>query len=501
MLPSESYLDTSTIIAVVSTAVLVYTQWSNLPEWVFKGEYEGDGNKTGGIGNGDKDANDDFATPSAVMNKLLEMMEIVGKVSEKVIPAATSDRTRSATTTDTTSAAADSDSMTQVQMVAACYSLIHLYRELHAKDPDYRDKLYDDDRKDDDVRLDEMKELAEYLEYAHWAYESSHSVISRNCRVAGLDLIRHDTATEPGRVGHFVALNHREKIAIIGLKGTSTISDVLTDLIAIPKEHCGCHFHDEIFAAPSKNPSASEKVTEIMCVHEGIFTAAIWVADSLQPMIENLLVPLQYKLVICGHSLGAGTACLLGLELRSRIPTFRKNYTDLRVLAFAPPPVVSYAASRVCAPFVTSVVNNSDVVPRCSVSNLVVMSKLFYRANERLEANGMSLDSFSSLKKYYDEHSIIDDELLITGEELGAFFHETHAAPENDTGSLFVPGRVIVLFDKGANDNNEMGGIVTDCGMKQLRQIEFSLTLIADHFVKGYRTSISKLIHQLESTI
>ena len=194
--------------------------------------------------------------------------------------------------------------MSEVQMIAACYSLIHLHRELRAKDPDYRDKLYDDDRKDDDVQLEELNELAEYLEYAHWAYESSHAVISQNCRQAGLDLIRHDTATEPGRVGHFVAVDHTKKLAILGLKGTSTLSDVLTDLFAIAKEHVGCYFDDKTFAAPPKNGPKSEQAAETMRCHEGIFTAAIWVADSLQPMIENFLVPLNYKMAICGHSLG-----------------------------------------------------------------------------------------------------------------------------------------------------------------------------------------------------
>ena len=198
---------------------------------------------------------------------------------------------------------------------------------------------------------------------------------------------------------------------------------------------------------------------------------------------------------------GAGTSCLLGLELRSRIEAFRKNNTDLKVLAFASPPVLSYKASKACAPFVTSVVNNSDVIPRSSVSNLVVMSKLFYRVNEKLEENGMDFGSWASLKKYYDDHSKIDDQLLLTEDELDAFFDETHAKPENDTEALFVPGRLIVLWDKGANDNNEMGGIVTDCGMKQLRQVELSLTLITDHLVTGYRSSISRLLEQLENTI
>jgi len=192
---------------------------------------------------------------------------------------------------------------------------------------------------------------------------------------------------------------------------------------------------------------------------------------------------------------------LLGLELRSRIAAFRKNYTDLRVLAFASPPVLSYKASKACAPFVTTMVNNSDVIPRSSVSNIVVMSKLLVRVNAQLEAKGMDFGSWASLMKFYDEHTKINDDLLITEKELDDFFDETHAAPEDDTESLFVPGRVVVMWDKGDNDDNEMGGIVTDCGMKQLRQVELSLTLASDHLVNGYRVNLKKLIDQLDNTI
>lgn len=297
---NDAFINTSTIIAIVSTTALIYTQWSNIPEWM---KQRSDGkDKTRDLN--DKDANDDLANPSAVLGKIGEMMAIVSNL--EVTPTgggSGGDGTRSAAdVTQEKSAAADS--MTKGQMMASVYSLIHLHRELRAIDPDYRDKLYDDDRNHDDVEVEELNELAEYLEYADLAYES-HAVISTFCRQAELDLIRHDTATEPGRVGHFVALDHTKKLAILGLKGTSTLSDVLTDLIAIPKEHVGCYFDDDTFAAPPKNATKSKKATENMMCHEGIFTAAIWMADSIQPMVENLFVPLGYKLVICGHSLGA----------------------------------------------------------------------------------------------------------------------------------------------------------------------------------------------------
>jgi len=540
---SSGTLSTSTIIAILSTSALIYTQWSNLPEWLRKAPMTTTSSSEGTRSSSDdidKDANDELANPAAVLAKLTEMNDLLDKVMDET-HAATSTRTDTTTGTRDIEQKADK-CMGQMDLLAAFYSLIHLYREIFAKDPDYRDKQYHSSNNcqkeggDDHVPLQDLHELAEYLEYAHWAYQKSDDILSKNCRQAGLDLIAHDTATEPGRVGHFIALNHASKLAIVGLKGTSTISDVLTDLIAIPKEHVGCHFDDADFAAANNSKSDIDGATDSMRVHEGIFTAALWMADKLQPMIENLLLPLKYKVVLCGHSLGtfeyeksrmlilfcllcsemllmltffccsqiptgAGTACLLGLELRSRIQAFRQNYTDLRVLAYATPPVVSYKASRACAPFVTSMVNNADIVTRSSVGNLIILNKLLIKINEKLKAKGLTIDSWASLKKYYEEHSTIDDELLLVEDELDAFFEETHADPETETEALFVPGKVVVIWDKGESNNHEIGGVVTGCGMKMLRQIELDLSMVKDHFLKGYRNNLKKLIEQLENTI
>ncbi|CAB9512482.1 Lipase (class 3) [Seminavis robusta] len=480
---SSSIVSTTTsVVAVVSTTLLVYLQWRNAPEWIKQGLWsnsssDSDGANTRNDDLLDKDANDDLASLPAVMDKLKQMYNLVSAVSDDV---------------------EQSNWMGDWQLMAAFYSLLHLNTELLAKDPDYRDKLYDDHHHDDDVELEEVLELAKYLDYAQWAYLSSHTELSKNCRHAGLDLMTHDTATEPGRVAHYIALQHSQKLAIIGLKGTNTFSDIMTDLIALPKKHAGCHFDNGAFAKPKSGDK--DPVNEVYC-HEGIFTAAIWMADAVQPMIENMLVPLNYKVIICGHSLGAGTACLLGLELRSRIAAFRENTTDLRVLAFATPPVISYKAARACEPFVTSVVNNTDVVCRCSVSNLIIMYKLLNEVTARLNAKGLTLDSWTSIQNYYKEHSVVDDDLLMTEEELDTFFEETHADPEKDDQALYVPGRCVVMWDKGENDDFAMGGIVTDGGMKMLRQVELALSFITDHIVPSYRTSLQKLIQQKENTI
>jgi predicted lipase len=78
--------------------------------------------------------------------------------------------------------------------------------------------------------------------------------------------------------------------------------------------------------------------------HEGILISALGLFTKLEILVEELLLPTGYKLLITGHSLGAGVAALLGILLRSRFPRLQldSNGTTmmLRVVAFASPPIL-----------------------------------------------------------------------------------------------------------------------------------------------------------------
>jgi putative lipase involved disintegration of autophagic bodies len=75
------------------------------------------------------------------------------------------------------------------------------------------------------------------------------------------------------------------------------LSDDLTDVIgkAIP------HMHDNGLE---------------ICCHEGLYGAAKMMLDDTLHMIDNFFIPEDYKIVICGHSLGAGVSSLLGMLLK-----------------------------------------------------------------------------------------------------------------------------------------------------------------------------------------
>jgi sn1-specific diacylglycerol lipase len=121
-----------------------------------------------------------------------------------------------------------------------------------------------------------------------------------------------------------------------------------------------------------------------MRLHEGMYTAAEMVCADTQHLVEKFFLPQGYQILVCGHSLGAGVACLLGLFLQSRIHA--TNPSNLRVLAYATPACLDYETAKAVASFTTSVVNNTDCVARLSVMNLVTMNRLFLEMDATLKA-------------------------------------------------------------------------------------------------------------------
>jgi len=77
-----------------------------------------------------------------------------------------------------------------------------------------------------------------------------------------------------------------------------------------------------------------------------------------------------FELIVTGHSLGAGTACLCSILLKAQPLTPAPR--SLRCFAYAPPPVVSnVSAPAVRAVEIHSFINRTDVVPRAALSNVV----------------------------------------------------------------------------------------------------------------------------------
>ncbi|XP_043085975.1 diacylglycerol lipase-beta [Puntigrus tetrazona] len=149
----------------------------------------------------------------------------------------------------------------------------------------------------------------------------------------------------------YVALDHKREAVLVAVRGTLSLKDVLTDLSAECENVC----------------LSVEGVSGTCYAHKGISQAAHYIYKRLVNdgiLSQAFSIAPEYKLVIAGHSLGAGAASLLAVLLRSTHPT-------LECYAFSPPGgLMSKALAHYSKQFVVSVVLGKDLVPRLSIPNM-----------------------------------------------------------------------------------------------------------------------------------
>ena len=148
------------------------------------------------------------------------------------------------------------------------------------------------------------------------------------------------------RCPFLVCLDHEMQAVVISVRGTLSMHDVITDLIATTE--------------PIEFPGHPT-----FLVHKGMFKTALWVKDKLEELelLEKCFERVsRYALVVTGHSLGSGVACILSMLLRDKYP-------DLYCYCFSPTgSLLNHAAAEYTKAFVTSVTLGEDMVARLSVS-------------------------------------------------------------------------------------------------------------------------------------
>ncbi|XP_071616745.1 diacylglycerol lipase-beta [Heliangelus exortis] len=156
----------------------------------------------------------------------------------------------------------------------------------------------------------------------------------------------------------FVALDHKKEAIVVAVRGTLSFEDILTDLSADCED------------------LTLEDVLENGFVHKGITQAANYIYRKL--INEGILnkaftIASEYKLVIVGHSLGAGTAAILAVMLRNSFPT-------LRCYAFSPPGgLLSKSLADYTKHFIISVIVGKDLVARLSMPNMEDLKRRIVR--------------------------------------------------------------------------------------------------------------------------
>ncbi|XP_062859416.1 diacylglycerol lipase-beta [Trichomycterus rosablanca] len=245
----------------------------------------------------------------------------------------------------------------------------------------------------------------------------------------------------------FVALDHKREAVLVAVRGTLSLKDVLTDLSAecedLPVDGVSgaCYAHKGIAQAAG--------YVYKRLINDGILSQAFNIAP-------------EYRLVITGHSLGAGTAALLAALLHS-------NYPTLQCYAFSPPGgLMSKALADYSKQFVISVVLGKDLVPRLSIPNMEDLKrrilKMVSNCNKPkykilmhgcwYELFGGTPDDFpTELENRREEElgrPLLGEESLLVQGSTSYQSLSSDDSPSHPTHlPLYLPGRIMYITEEG----------------------------------------------------
>ena len=320
-----------------------------------------------------------------------------------------------------------------------------------------------------------------------------------------------------------------------------------------------CRPHNSSVSQPREVKSLTQEYTEtegieaeenlssgkLRGAHEGILHCARQLLTEIDFLIQEYAVERGYDVVCTGHSLGAGAAALLAVLIRGRYeclthPKAVESNEDgetmqverIRAVTFASPPVLDGTSALNCRKYVTSVVNNSDIVTRSSLSNLDAFLTVLEAVGGRLADAGMrpspygdnpsdsashqpgAITSLISLLKKLSEGA--DGDLLLSADQMERILDESAsdmAVEQSGVGGnywadefghlLFVPGRVLLLHEPWGQrfresstgaDAADVHARWTDGTSDALKSFDVGARgrLVADHLTSSYQRSLSR---------
>ncbi|KAJ9453809.1 putative lipase domain protein [Diplonema papillatum] len=175
---------------------------------------------------------------------------------------------------------------------------------------------------------------------AAWGLETKRS--------ASIKLLHAHWISEVNRPTYYVAVDGETESIVVAIRGTMSREDILTDVNADVMPF-------------------GEDIVEGGYAHKGIAKAALSIKRAL---VEKKLLKRafeehpEYKLVVLGHSLGAGTACLLAIALK-------KEYAGVLGLGYSVPGgLMNETLAEACRGFVIGNGVGQDVIIRTSIQTV-----------------------------------------------------------------------------------------------------------------------------------
>ncbi|KAK4273054.1 hypothetical protein QN277_021524 [Acacia crassicarpa] len=222
-----------------------------------------------------------------------------------------------------------------------------------------------------------VQDLIYHIELAKGAYRDDAAGLARNSMLRESNVLKFVRSSSVMRPGYYIAVDTRKKLVIFCIRGTQTVSDLITDVVS---------------------SSDGEFTFEGYSTHFGTAESARWFLYHEIGTIRQCLEKHKgFRLRLVGHSLGGAIASLIAIMMHRRSSKELGFSPDIvSAVGFATPPCVSAELAESCSSYVTTVVMQDDIIPRLCAASLTRLR------NEILQTDWMSVIEKEDWKSIID---------------------------------------------------------------------------------------------------
>lgn len=255
--------------------------------------------------------------------------------------------------------------------------------------------------------------------------------------------------------GYMVVVDHELQLVVVALRGTSSVADAMSDLAC--------------------EPAALQLGGHAGAAHGGMLTAARRLSEKLASLAEAGLEKLAgpRRILVTGHSLGAGVAALLTALWRDQ-PRFASS--EVSCLAFACPQVLSAELAVAVSNHTTSIIVGDDLVPRFSLATAYDLQRALLHLRSPQEYGldpSLHMDEVLAMSSRNEERALADAYAVI------------QRAALTSPNRLFSPGQLVHLVPGHAP-----GG----ASQEEFNEIRISSDMASAHRPRRYLLAVQEAL-------